>query len=162
MGDLALDNTQVQDLLAERLHPSLGITNVIELGLHYAILDVFPGLHNSPDSPHRMRRWAPHAHLIVECCDELVEVRWLEDGIISALDEHVGMLDVRGVKVASLGESGVAGCVEEVRSGSVVVRGPFVEVVGDVERCWVGTCILKVDDDDLERRGFTNSVSVQG
>jgi hypothetical protein len=58
--------------------------------------------------------------------------------------------EVGAIEVVTLPRGRVDGRVEQVGRRPVIVGGPLVEVVGDVERCRVGRGVFKIDDDNLE------------
>lgn len=60
------------------------------------------------------------------------------------------MGEVSLVEIAPLVWRWVVGGIEEVRRWPMVIRGPFVEVVRDVESEWVGRSVFEVDNNDLE------------
>ena len=126
---------------AEGVHAALRVAEVVELGLAVLALDELARLDDAPHGPHRLRRGAPRAHLAVE----LRHLR-RERGRV-ARGARVG--EVGAVEVLALCERRVAGRVEEVWDGPVVVRRPLVEVVRDVERGRVRRRVFEIDDDDL-------------
>jgi hypothetical protein len=59
------------------------------------------------------------------------------------------VLEVGRKECATLGVGRVARGVEHVWGWAVIVGRPLVEMVRDVEGCWIRGSVLKVDDDDL-------------
>lgn len=57
--------------------------------------------------------------------------------------------EVSIVEYASLFESRVAPRLQDMWRGGMIIRGPLMEVVGDVICSWVGRGVLEVNDNDL-------------
>ena len=59
------------------------------------------------------------------------------------------VLEVGCKECATLDVGRVARGVEHVWGWAVIVGCPLVEMVRDVERCWIRGSVFKVDNDDL-------------
>jgi len=70
-------------------------------------------------------------------------------GVCAGFDGCRTVLEVSGEEGAPLGVGRVARGVEHVWGWAVIVGRPLVEMVRDVEGCWIRGSVLKVDNDDL-------------
>ena len=70
-------------------------------------------------------------------------------GVCAGFDGRPKVLEVGGKEDAPLGVGRVARGFEHVWGWVVVVRCPLVEMVRNVEGCWIRGSVLKVDNDDL-------------
>ena len=67
--------------------------------------------------------------------------------------------EINLIKIATFEDRGILGEVEEMWRRRMIISRPFVEVVRDVVRGRVGTCIFEIYDDDL--LGKFESISEQ-
>jgi len=62
------------------------------------------------------------------------------------------MRDVCLIEVAPLIESGVQSRID-LENGSVISRRPFDEMIRDIERDWIQTSVLEINNDYLDITG---------
>jgi hypothetical protein len=119
-----------------------GITEVIKFGFYAGVtFQGIPGLDKAPDSPHPVGCRTPHLNLFLEDVHHLFPLAFG--------DGRICMCDVRLVEVAPLVKGRVSSRIKDMRSGSVVISGPFYKVVRNIKGCWVWTSIFEINDDNL-------------
>ena len=63
------------------------------------------------------------------------------------------MRDIRFVEVAPLIEGRVKSRIEDVRSGSVIIRSPFYKVICNIKRGRIWASVLEINNNYLGKTG---------
>lgn len=120
-------------------------------------LDLFFTLHNAPQGPKDASGWRPESDLLVQLFDlVLCNTCGIRDDLSIGLVVNV-YGEIGSVKPIAFLMCWIRAMVlKRVRQGWVVIiRPPFIEMVGNVVAARIGSCILEINDNQLVVFGST-------